>query len=158
VREGILGTHSPHSSFQEEESAMASTALLRRLPSPALSSSQILHPLRRSRAMRVASNSHLPLQGASLSSCTGSPRAELSGERLHFGTEQDQDVKEVTGWKGLGFAVAMACPVVATTLLAPRMRRRLWRVERYCACQSFSTGPPQAPHAKWVLEGPSQAF
>jgi hypothetical protein len=24
--------------------------------------------------------------------------------------------------------------------------------------QSFSTGPPQAPHAKWVLEGPSQAF
>lgn len=25
-------------------------------------------------------------------------------------------------------------------------------------CKSFSTGPPQAPHAKWVLEGPSQAF
>lgn len=98
---------------------MASTALLRRLPSPALSSSPIFHPLRRSRAMSVASISHFPLQGASLSSCTRpsrSLRAELSGERLHFETEEDRDAKEVTGWKGLGFAVAMACPVL---LLAP---------------------------------------
>ncbi|KAG0558441.1 hypothetical protein KC19_10G028600 [Ceratodon purpureus] len=105
---------------------MASTALLRRLPSPALSSPQTFHPLRPSRAMRVlaAPRSHLSLQTPSsststhLSPATRSPKPDLS---LH--SQTDQDARELNSednstqhLKHLALAIAMACPAL---LLAP---------------------------------------
>ncbi|XP_024387128.1 uncharacterized protein [Physcomitrium patens] len=110
---------------------MASTALFRRLPSPLLSSPQIFHPLRPSRAMRALPRPqpHTLSQVASSNNSTPqtftirSHKVEL--QESHSQIEQTEQARALSSeiamqqWNRLTFAIAMACPVLVTALLTP---------------------------------------